>query len=158
MTLRKPQRRGLSLIEVLLAMAILVLSMVAIGRLVDMGTDRGNEARAYVRGTRLAQSKMAEVEAGVIALDGETSGEFEGDDGAWTYTVVPEDAGPPNLYLITVRVTRTLQGKPIEIVLSQMLFDPTLVGSTAQAERPAAATTDGTTDTTGMGTTGGTSP
>ena len=146
-----PRRAGLSLIEVLLALAILLLALVAIGRLVDIGTDRGNEARLHTRGTRLAQAKMAEVEAGTISLSSETQGNFDGDDTAWEFSVTPEPAGPPNLYQITVRVSRTLNGKPFEIVLTQMMFDPALIGSAAQAERPATETTD---PAAGMGTTG----
>ncbi len=155
MTLRpRTKRPGLSLIEVMLALAILVFSLVAIGSLVDIGTDRGNDARAHTRGTRLAQSKMAEVEAGVIPLEGEASGAFDGDDAAWEYTVTPEAAGPPYLYTVTVRVTRTLSGRTTEIVLKQMVFDPTMTGSAAQAERPPAPDPAADPATT----TGGTSP
>ena len=148
MTRRPAPRSGMSLIEVLLALAILVLSLVAIGRLVDIGTDRGNEARAYTRGTRLAQAKMAEAEAGMVSLASESDGQFDGDDQVWKFKVTPEPAGPPNLYTVTVRVTRDIQGRPVEVVLAQMIFDPAVTGSAAQAERP--ATTDGTT--------GGTTP
>ena len=151
---RRRTRGGLSLLEVLLSLTILVLALTAIWRLVDTGTDRGGEARAYTQGTRLAQSKMAEVEAGVVALDGATEGKFEGDDSAWSFSVTVSDVGPPNLYQVTVRVYRDLSGRPVEVVLSQMLFDPAMVGSSAQAEQPATST-----DSTGMGTTtGGTSP
>ncbi len=136
MTSRSAARRGLSLIEVLLALTILLLAIVAIGRLVDIGTDRGNDARAATRGNRLAQGKMAEVEAGVVSLDSAIEGEFEGDDAAWKFNVTPELVGPPNLYTVTVKVTRDIQGKTYEVVLVQMLFDPTKTGSAAQAERP----------------------
>lgn len=154
MTLRRPApRRGLSLLEVLFALAILVLALVAIGRLVDIGTDRGNDARVYTRGTRLAQAKMAETEAGMVSLASESDGQFDGDDQVWKFKVTPEPAGPPNLYTVTVRVTRDIQGRPVEVVLAQMVFDPAMMGSAAQAERP--ATTDDTATTTG---TGGTSP
>ena len=149
MTRRPARRAGMSLVEVLLALAILVLALVAIGRLVDIGTDRGNDARAYTRGTRLAQAKMAETEAGMVSLASETDGEFEGDDRVWKFKVTPEPAGPPNLYTVTVRVTRDFQGRPVEVVLAQMIFDPAVTGSAAQAERPAATTDD---------TTGGTTP
>jgi general secretion pathway protein I len=154
-------RRGLSLLEVIVALAILVLAIVAINRLVDIGTDRGTDARAYTRGTRLAQGKMAEVEAGLVSVSSESEGQFENDDAAWSYKVIPEAAGPPNLYTVTVRVTRDIQGRSIEVVLTQMIFDPTMMGSAAQAERPATTdtTTTGTTGTTGtMSGTGGTSP
>lgn len=150
-------RRGLSLLEVIVAMAILVIALVAISRLVDIGSQRGLEARAHSRGVQLAQAKMAEVEAGVVPLDGEATGQFENDDFVWTYTVSSTMTGPPNLYNVTVRVTRDLSGRPFEVSLSQLVFDPTMMGSTAQAETPAAATTDPATDPAAMGM-GGTSP
>jgi hypothetical protein len=162
MILRRPvgsreTRRGLSLIEVILSLTILILAIVAINRLVDIGTDRANEARLYTRGTRLAQSKMAEVEAGLASVSSETDGQFDGEDAAWAFKVIPAPAGPPNLYTVTVRVSRDVQGRQFEIVLTQMIFDPTLMGSAAQAEQP--ATTDGTTGTgTGTATGTGSSP
>jgi prepilin-type N-terminal cleavage/methylation domain-containing protein len=154
---RRP-RRGLSLLEVIIALAVLVLAIVAINRLVDIGTDRGNDARSYTRGTRLAQSKMAEVEAGLVSVSSETDGQFEGDDAAWAYKITPEPAGPPNLYTVTVRVTRNVQGRPLEIVLTQMVFDPTMMGSAAQAERPATEDPSATPTDMGMGTGTGTTP
>ncbi|MFM8274141.1 MAG: hypothetical protein ACKODX_17680 [Gemmata sp.] len=153
MTRRPAPRPGLSLIEVLLALAILILALVAINSLVDLGSQQGAHARAATRGTRLAQAKMAEVEAGVVSLTSSTDGEFDGDDVGWRYSVTPESSGPPNLYTVTVRVSRDVKGKPHEIVLVQMVFDPTKTGSAAQAERPAPP--DPTDSTTG---TGGTTP
>lgn len=151
---RPATRPGLSLIEVLLSLAILLLALVAISRLVELGSQHGNNARAATRGARLAQSKMAEVEAGVIPLDSGANGQFEGEDGGWSYTVTPAAAGPPNLYTVTVKVSRDMSGQPFEIVLTQMLFDPAMTGSTAQAERPAIPDPADASSTT----TGGTSP
>lgn len=148
----RPRRRGLSLLEVLLALTVLVLSLTAIGQLVDAGTARGNQARATIRGTRLAQSKLAEVEAGLISVASETGGTFDGDDAAWSYKITPEPAGPPNLYNVTVIVSRDIEGRQFELVVTQIIFDPTLMGSAAQAERPAPPD-DSTTPATG-----GTSP
>jgi hypothetical protein len=107
---------------------------VAIGSLVEMGSDRGFEARLHVRGTRLAQAKMAEVEAGVIPLDSASNGTFDNDTD-WSYSVEPTVQTTPNLYLVTVKVTRDLRGTPFEITLSQMLFDPTKMGSAGQAKK-----------------------
>jgi prepilin-type N-terminal cleavage/methylation domain-containing protein len=149
MTLHRPtHRRGLSLVEVLLSLAILVLALTAIWRLVNIGTDHGIQARSYSQGSRLAQGKMAEIEAGMVELSPEITGQFEGEDAAWSFVVIVEPAGPPNLYSVTVRVTRTLQGVPIEVSLAQLMFDPTLVGSAAQAEPAGSSSTTGTGGTT----------
>jgi general secretion pathway protein I len=162
--LRRPARRGLSLIEVLVATIVLVLSMVAIGKLVDIGTDRGTDARNTTRGTRLAQSVMAQVEAGLLPLSGDSGGQFEGDDAAWSYQVtsqtVTSPTSPPNLYIVTVTVSRTVQGRQTQVFLTQMMFDPAMMGTAAQSEYtlPDSGTAGGGTGstTTGSGTTSGT--
>ena len=58
-----------------------------------------------------------------------------------------------NLFLVTVRVTRDYQGRTFEATLSQLLYDPSKIGSAAQAQ-----TTGATTGTTGTTTPGSTSP
>ena len=147
------RRPGLSLIEVMLGMAIMLLSLVAIGSLVDVGSDRGFEARLHVRGTRLAQAKMAEVEAGALPLDSPSNGTFDNDPD-WAFTVDPSPQATPNLYLVTVKVTRDLRGTPFEITLSQMLFDPTKMGSSATATKASDSTGTSGTGTSGTGTSG----
>lgn len=141
----------MTLIEVMLALAIMLLSMVAIGQLVNMGSDQSTRARWSVRATRLAEAKMAEVEVGVVPISEGGQGTFDNDDSAWSWSVDPQPAGPPNLYRVDVKVSRT-EGRPFEFTLSRLIYDPSLVGSAAQAERPTATSTA---DTTGMG---GTTP
>ena len=97
------RRAGFSLIEVLLALAIfLLVSRVAIGRLVDMGVDRQIESRLKIRGARLAQSKMAEVVSGSQG-QGQAptsgSGTFDNDDSDFSWSVTADLQTPQNLYL-----------------------------------------------------------
>lgn len=131
-------RAGLSLIEVLLALAIMLLALVAIGRLVDVGLDRSLDAQFQTRGTLLAESKLAEVEAGVIPIQSGGNGTFE-EDPAWSWTVEPTPSGPANLYQVTVTVSRASPGRPFSVSLTQLILDPAIVGSAAQAEDPEAA-------------------
>ena len=140
----------------MLAMAIFLMSIVAIGRLVDMGTERELEARLNTLGARLAQAKMAEIEAGVVSFT-ETQGDFT-DEPAWTWTMTAEPQGPPNLYLVHLTVCRDLKGRQFEVNLTQMMFDPTMTGAAGEATRPSASTstTDTTTPTTSPS--GGMSP
>ena len=150
-TPRAATRRGMSLIEVLLGLTILLMSLVAIGQLVDIGSDRAMDTRMHVRGTRLAQAKMAEVEAGVVALQGTASGTFD-DEPEWSYTVEPTPQTALNLYLVTVKVSRDVKGRPFEVSLAQYIVDPTKMGTAAQAEKPATdASGNPTTTTSGTG-------
>ncbi|MBX9626958.1 MAG: type II secretion system protein GspI [Gemmataceae bacterium] len=111
--------------------------MVAIGRLVDIGSDHAAAARLHSRGTRLAQAKLAEVEAGVVGMDG-GSGSFDTEAG-WSWTVEAQPQGPPNLYAVTVKVSFDDRGRPFEVTLSQLVLDPAKMGSAAQAEKPTEA-------------------
>ena len=128
-------RSGLSLIEVLLALAIFLMSLVAIARLVDMGADRELEGRLQTRGTRLLQFKMAEIASGAVPLTA-TDGSFDGDDADWSWSMEAQAQGPPNLYLVTVTVSRDLKGRKYQLSLTQMLLDPAAVGAAAEATRP----------------------
>ena len=44
----------------------------------------------------------------------------------------------PNLYLVTISATRNLKGKPVTIAMSQMIFDPAVFGTAAEARGPTA--------------------
>ena len=137
---RKPRslrRDGMSLLEVLLSMTIFLFSIVAIAGLVDFGASRGQAAAFQNAGTRLAKSKLAEVEAGVIDVYSGGSGSFEVEP-EWSWSVESEATSVPNLYQVTVRVFRDLSGQRFEVSLSQMILDSTLLGSGAPAEPPTA--------------------
>ncbi|MCS7020924.1 MAG: prepilin-type N-terminal cleavage/methylation domain-containing protein [Gemmataceae bacterium] len=139
------RRYGLSLIEVLLALAIFLTALVAIARLVDMGADLELEARYQSRGARLAQAKLAEVECGIVPLES-GSGTFDGDDANWNWTLTVQSADIPNLYLVSVSVSREVKGQTVTVTLSQYILDPTLWGTAGEATRP---------DPSSNGTTGG---
>jgi general secretion pathway protein I len=149
---RVGHRSGFSLIEVLLALAILLMSIVAISQLVGIGSDRALDARLTMRATRLAESKMTEIEVGAVSLDTAGSGgQFPGDDSAWSWSCELQPFGPPSHYSVVVKVTRDVRGTPYEFSLARFLVDPKVMGSAAQAEVPP----DTSSDMTG---TGGASP
>jgi Tfp pilus assembly protein PilV len=125
----------LSLIEVLLTLAIFLTALVAIARLVDMGADLELDARYQSRGTRLAQAKLAEVECGAIPLES-GSGTFDGDDADWSWTLTVQSYDIPNLYLVSVSVSREVKGQTVTVTLSQLIFDPSLWGTAGEATRP----------------------
>ena len=134
---RSTRRSGMSLIEVLVSLAIFLLSLAAIGSLVDSGSNRALSARYQNTGTRLAASKMAEVEAGVIAVSTGGSGDFSADgDEGWTWTVDSIASDVSNVYSVTVTVSKQFQGRPFEVVVTQSIFDPALMGTGAEAQPP----------------------
>lgn len=149
---RPARRAGMSLLEVLLSLTIFLLALGAIVALVDHGSNRAMDAAMQTTATRLAQSKLAEVEAGVLSPSAASSDTFP-EDPDWTWSVEPGDAPAPNLYPVTVRVYRDLGGRRFEVTLTQMIFDPAQMGKAAAAQPPATGTTTGGgTGTTGSGT------
>jgi prepilin-type N-terminal cleavage/methylation domain-containing protein len=128
-------RRGFSLLEVLLALAILLLALTAIGQLVDMGSDRELDGRLQTQASRLIQAKLGEFESGAAPLES-GSGSFEGDDAGWTWTASVEPQSTPNLYLVKISASRDLKGKAVTIEMSQMILDPAALGTAAEAVRP----------------------
>ncbi|MBX7102480.1 MAG: type II secretion system protein [Gemmataceae bacterium] len=150
---RRPIRRGLSLIEVLLALAIFLFSLVAVSRLIDIGADMALEIDQRGRAAQLAQSKLAEVMAGAVPLNSQGDTPCEGDDADWNWRMDAESETTPGLYKVTVTVGKDTRRGRVEIAFSQYVLDPTKRGST---DATAIGTDDSTTGTTSSTTTGGT--
>ena len=148
---RPARRPGLSLLEVLLSLAIFLMSLVAIGRLVDFGSERGLDRRHAGR-----RHPAGPVEAGRGRGRGRSrsapagQGTFD-DEPDWNWSVEPGAATVPNVYPVTVRVWREFGGGQFEVTLTQMVFDPAQMGNAAEAQKP--TTTTGSQPQTGSGTT-----
>src|SRR2546423_3041817 len=82
-------RRGVSLLESLVSVAILFISVISINQLLDTAGQQAERVRQRSLATQLCQSKMAEVVAGVVPLSG-GSGEDE-DLPGWEWTVEAEE-------------------------------------------------------------------
>jgi Tfp pilus assembly protein PilV len=152
------RRGGLSLLEVIVATAIFLMSLIGIRQLVSAASDRALEVEMRSQAARLCRSKMAEVQSGVLPMSSASDVFEEDPDFSWSLDV--EQGTVDNLWVATVKVTRNQTlGNPIEVSLSQMLIDPSIAGSTADA--PTIAGTDtatGNPSTSNTGTTGGAGP
>lgn len=128
MILRHPVslRRGLSLLEVLVALTIFLLALIAISQLTDLGGQLAADLDLRSQGALLAQSKLAEVIAGAVPL---TSQSADVDDWTWTLDAVPDEI--PGLFRVKVVVTHeTPGGGKVEVTLAQYVLDPSVRGST----------------------------
>ena len=127
---RQSVRPGLSLLEVLVAMAIFLLSIIGISQLVSFASDRALEVQMRNQSVRLCQSKLAELKAGILPLSSQGDTPFD-EDSDYRWSVTADQGTVPNLWQITVKVTREKSnGDVIESSLSQMVLDPSIVGST----------------------------
>jgi hypothetical protein len=146
----------LSLLEVLAALAIFLFSLVALGRLISIGSDNVREIQWLGQGSLLAQSRMAEVLAGSIALSSQSDATCD-EDSDWNWSMDAEQDTAPGLWRVTITLGRNRpDGSRFETRLSQMVLDPTSRGNTDGT--PLNSTTSTGTGTTGSSTSGGSSP
>jgi type II secretion system protein I len=147
-------RSGLSLLEVLIALAIFLFSLAAITQLIDIGNANALEISWLGKASLLAQSRLAEVMAGSIALSSQSEVTCD-EDPDWNWSIDAEPDNAPGLYRVKITVGRNRpDGTRFETVLNQMVFDPNSRGATDGSDGAALATPATSTGTTGTGTTG----
>lgn len=127
-------RKGLSLLEVILSIAILGLSMVAIGHLFNLGFRSAADVQLRSEANMIAETTMAEISAGVIDLS--SGGGIAEGSPKWQYEVNSQESKQPGLLSVTVRVS--LANDPgnnnVSVSLVRLLVDPNF-----EPEQPTAA-------------------
>jgi len=112
-------------------LAIFLFSLVGIGQLVNLGTDRGEDVRLQLQAIQLCQTKLAELDVGVIPLVPQTDVAYL-DDPNWHWSVECKRNLLGGLWDAHVTIARLdAKGGRTEWSLSQMVLDPTL-----REERP----------------------
>ncbi|MCE9525942.1 MAG: type II secretion system GspH family protein [Planctomycetales bacterium] len=163
---RKLRRPGLTLMEVMLAIAIFGLALVAIGELIRIGSVSAAAARDLTEAQRLCNNVMAEVGAGIIPPDSTSETPVEGSED-WLYTLEsrPLEEQEGMLWVsVTVQQDSAKYIRPAKFTLVRWMTDPAAIEA-AKAEAAAAAeassaTTSGSSSgaTTSGGATGGSAP
>jgi len=116
-------RSGLSLLEVILSIAILGGSMVVIGHLYNLGYRSALATQFRSEANLHADTKMAELAAGVLPIESSGETEIEGAPG-WQYAVEIEDSFQPGLFLATVIVTKGEESGVLSNGISIVRFIP----------------------------------
>jgi hypothetical protein len=125
---------------VLLATAIFLISIAGISVLTRVASDNAAEAARTNLCSRLARSKMAELEAGVgdATVSGGGSGTFS-DYPNYQWEVTSVQSG--YAYDVTVRVwIETTTSRPTEVSLSQIILDSYLMNNAAPLSPPTTGT------------------
>lgn len=117
------RRRGLSLLEVILSIAILGMALTVIGQLVNLGYRSALQARLRSDANILVDSKMAEVVSGVLPLESVGGASIQ-DNPDWAYAVDVQPTEILGLLSVTVTVTRTQQAIPISMSIARLVPDP----------------------------------
>ena len=135
----RPVRTAFSLLEVILALAILTMAIAVLGELARLGMRSASYARDMTQAQLLCESKMAQIASGMILPETEIDVPFEPDDlidpyeeCTWVYSV--ETAEAEETGVIAVRVTVSKLGstslglaspsRPINFALVRWIVDP----------------------------------
>lgn len=154
----RSDRRGLSLLEVILAIAVLGGSMAVIGELVRMGVWNAEEARELTKAQLLCEGKLEEIAAGITPLESAADTAFELDP-EWSYTIETGTLDQQGLVQVRVTVQQVESERlyPLTFTLTRWILDPSLTsgettGETTgetSGETSTETTTGGQTDTSG---------
>lgn len=133
-------RRGLSLFEVIIALAIFTGSIAAIGQLVSTGVRGAVQARLQSQAMLRAETKMAEVVAGITALYGGSTGIFP-DDKSWTWSIAVAAGTHEGLYIVEVTAAHPSATKigNQSYALRRLVRDPKLQLDAYEKQQEAAA-------------------
>ena len=124
-------RQGFTLLEVLVALAIFLMSFVAISHLLGLSTDMAEERQLRAQAMQLCRSKMAEIFAGAEQLTSQSDLPFP-NDSSWTWSADCNQGPVNNLWTVQVRVSRQRpDGSKLEVTLGEMMLDPSVRGTTA---------------------------
>ena len=134
----KPTRnrpRGLSLLEVLLALAILGGALAAIGELMRVGARSAEIARDLTTAQLLCETKMAELETRLMPLQALEATAVEDPEyqQEWLYSISIEQVDGQALVSATVRVEQNPEifSRPVSFELTRWIIDETLLPTEA---------------------------
>ena len=110
-------RRGFTLVEVLVAVAIIGLSLAAVVASMAQMIDSGNAMRERTYAAWIAQNRITEVRVSPRAPEvGDSTGTVEYANTEWTWEMVISETGVNNLFRIDVSVGLADEGGSIRTV------------------------------------------
>jgi len=120
-------RHGMTLLEVVIALALFFAAMSAIAEILRMGSDSSVKAQLRAEASRLGESKLNEVVAGILPLTPVQSQPFDGDR-QWTWTLSVEDDTDVTLkrLLLTVNHLNAAGKSDHEVKFARLLRDPAI--------------------------------
>jgi prepilin-type N-terminal cleavage/methylation domain-containing protein len=117
---------GFSLVEVMVAVLILGVSLVGLVHGINTALVSGKEAEVQSQAALLAASRVELLRADGYYVEGESTGEFDGDLSVYSYRENVAAVEPEGLYEVTVAIEKTDSGEEI-YELKTMLFDPPVI-------------------------------
>ena len=106
--MKQNKANGFTLMEVMIAMAILAIALVAVFQLQSQSISMSTDSRFMTTAALLAQSKMVEVEAGSTLTSHSEDGDFGPDYAQYTWHLEVSDTQLPQFKKIEVTITNKL--------------------------------------------------
>ena len=153
-------RRGFTLLEVILALAILAGALAVLGEVSRLALRNAAAARDLARAQMLAESKLAEIASGITSpdpIDGATFDttleSLDPSEPAWLYSISRDSTDEEGLISVRVTVTRDLPPgqNPVKFSLVRWLPDPNYTPPGQNSDQ----NTGDTSSTSGTTTSGG---
>lgn len=145
-------KRGFTLLEVVLALAILVGAIAVIGELVRLGVMAAGSARDQTQAQLLCESTMAEIAAGILPTQA-AQGVPLPYDPEWVYHVALLPVDAPGMMAVQVTVVQVgVAGRPAEFSLTRWIRDPGIELPAEETETT--ETNSSTTSSSGQSTAG----
>jgi len=127
--IRRP-RTGLTLLEVILALAILGLALAAITQLITIGANAAIESRELTKAQMIAESILAELTIESLPLE-----TMEGMDVPhepdWVFSTLVEGTDEPGMIAVHVVVEHVdpPDGRPLRFIVTRWFVDPEVVAA-----------------------------
>ena len=103
--MRRKNRSGFSLLEVLLATSILLGSTIVLGELVSLGSRSARLAQDEATAERIARTRLDEIAAGLVPAESDEGSPVDGQPG-WVVSMKPTQVESADLLAIEVTVQR----------------------------------------------------
>ncbi len=120
-------RTAISLLEVILALAILAGAVATLGHVMRIGTRSAADSRDLTAAQLLCESKMSELTARVVPLESVQRVPFETNQD-WLYSIVVRSTEEENLFFVRVIVEEDVDPRlrPLSFMLDRWVLDPDL--------------------------------
>jgi len=149
----------LSLLEVMLALAILGGAVAVIGELTRSAARDAEEARALTTAQLLCEAKMNEIVSRLLPAQAVFDVPIESletldSPGSWSYSILVEQVGQSGLLSVSVTVAQAAESvpRPVQFTLTRWMVDPLMAD---QSIDPTTGLPMGGTGTTGASATPG---
>ena len=151
------QQQGLSLLEVVLALAILAGSFAILAQLVGIGLRAAGNARDLTQAQILAESMMSEISAGIVDPASISNQAIETNPG-WYVSAYTQATSVQGLLQVQLVIERTIDfGRPARFELTRLIRDPSLAIPTDEETSSSSSSSSTRSSSTGSSTsTGGT--